>query len=215
MIRPILILGGGGHARVLIDALRLRAIEIIGIADADPARRGMLVSGVPVLGDDTVIEQYGKNETYLVNALGSVDIPRGRRDIFERFKKKGFTFATVVHPSAVIASDVELGEGAHVMAGAVIQSGSRIGINTIVNTHASVDHDCFIEDHVHLAPGVTLSGEVRVSNLVHVGTGAVVIQGITIGRESVIGAGAVVVSDIPHESRVAGVPARQKTFKIS
>jgi sugar O-acyltransferase (sialic acid O-acetyltransferase NeuD family) len=130
--------------------------------------------------------------------------------VFEKFKGKGFTFATIVHPSAVVASDVALGEGAQIMAGAIIQPGSRIGMNTIVNTKASVDHDCLIGDHVHLSPGVTLSGDVRIYNGVHIGTGATVIQGITIGANSLVGAGSVVIADVPSEIRVLGAPARKR-----
>ena len=95
------------------------------------------------------------------------------------------------------------------MAGSVIQPGSVIGRNVIINTRTSIDHDCEISDHVHVAPGVTLSGKVKIAAGAHIGTGATVIQGINIGANSMIGAGAVVVSDVAGDSKVIGVPARE------
>jgi UDP-perosamine 4-acetyltransferase len=209
MTMPVLIIGGGGHAKVLIDVLRLRSFEILGIVDTDPARTGTAVAGIPVLGDDAVLDRYEPGKIALVNAVGSVGVPKSRRDVFELFKSKGFTFVTVIHPSAVIASDVEFGEGAQVMAGAVIQPGSSLGRNSIVNTRASVDHDCAIGAHVHLAPGVTLSGGVRIGDVVHVGTAATVIQGVTIGPATLIAAGAVVIDDLAGNAEYLGVPARR------
>lgn len=215
MSLPVIILCGGGHARVLIEALKTSTMTILGITDADPAKRNMLITGIPVLGDDDVVAHHRPGTIQLVNGMGSVSVPRVRTALFERFKSQGYAFITVVHPSAVIASDVAIGEGAQIMAGAVIQPGSTIGLNTIVNTKASVDHDCHIGSHVHISPGVTLSGDVRIGDGVHIGTGATVIQGISIGRNSLIGAGSVVVTDVPENAEFAGVPARQRVMKNS
>lgn len=211
MSLPVLIVGGGGHAKVLIEALRLRSSEILGILDADPAKTDHRILGISVIGGDEKLSGYSPDSVLLVNALGSVDLPKARKALFERFKEQGFHFATVVHPAATLASDIVIGEGAQIMAGAVIQPSCKIGVNTIVNTSASVDHDCVIDGHVHLAPGVTLSGDVRIGDSVHIGTGATVIQGVTIGRNSIVGAGAVVVHDVADGSIVVGVPAKTVT----
>ena len=120
----------------------------------------------------------------------------------------GYDFSTVIHPSAVVTSDVILGEGSQGMSGEVIQPGSHIGCNTIINTRASVDHDCIIGDHVHISPGVTLSGGVDIGAGSHIGTGATLIQGISIGCGCLVAAGAVVVKDITDGEMVRGVPAR-------
>lgn len=204
--RRIILVGGGGHARVLAAILDRPPTKILGYTD--PARGETELQGYKLIGDDAAILQYSHTEVELVNGLGSTGIPRLRSEVFKRFKRKGFTFATVVHPSAIVAKNVELGEGVQVMAGAVVQTGCRIGNNTIVNTSATIDHDCRIGESVHIAPGVTLSGGVRVGNLVHAGTGAVVIQDVRVGSRSVLGAGAVVVNDIPESVTVVGVPAR-------
>ena len=208
---PVFIVGGGGHTKVLINVLRLRSMKILGITETDSTRIGTDVLGISVLGNDDVLSGYAPESLLLVNGVGSIHLPKARMAVFEKFKEKGFTFATVIHPAAVVAADVVLGEGAQIMAGAVIQPGSRIGMNTIVNTNVSVDHDCLIGNHVHLSPGVTLSGGVHIGDVVHLGTGATVIQGVTIGRNSLVGAGSVVVTDVPENAEFVGVPARKKS----
>lgn len=206
---PVMVLGAGGHAKVLIEALLASSAVIAGVVDPDLALRGTTILGVPVLGDDDVVNEFPSSEILLVNGLGSVGLPVKRQQVFERFRGRGYNFAAVLHPSAIVASDVDLGEGAQIMAGAVIQPGSRIGINSIINTRASIDHDCIIGDHVHIAPGVTLSGGISVGACSHVGTGATVIQGISIGNGGLVAAGSVVTKDIVEGAKVRGVPARE------
>lgn len=209
MSLPVIIIGAGGHAKVLIEALRLSSTPILGIVDAGNEKRGANLSSVPVIGDDNEVLKYRADEIILVNGIGSVKQPERRREVFHRFKNMGYGFASVVHPSAVIASDVALSEGVQIMAGSIVQPGCVIGANAVINTRASVDHDCSIGDNVHLAPGVTVSGNVRIGSGTHVGTGSAVIQGITIGENSVIGAGAAVIKDIPGNAVFMGVPARE------
>ncbi len=207
--RPVIVLGAGGHAKVLIDMLRLRGHEILGIADADAGKLGATHAGCRVIGGDDAVLQHDPGRVRLVNGIGSAGQPQARRRLFDVFRQRGYVFESVTHPSAVIAGDAVLEEGAQVMAGAVIQPGGRIGMNTIINTSASVDHDCTIGAHVHLAPGAVLSGNVRVGDGTHIGTGACVIQGVAIGENCVIGAGAVVLTNIPAGTRAAGVPAKR------
>ena len=194
---------------MLIDALLASSGVIVGIVDPNPALAGTKILGVPVLGGDDVVDEYPPSQVQLVNGLGSVGLPIKRQQLFEKFKGLGYNFAAVVHPTAVVASDVVLSEGVQVMAGAVIQPGCRIGINSVINTRASVDHDCIISDHVHISPGVTLSGGISVGVCSHIGTGATVIQGISIGNGCLVAAGAVVTKDIADGAKVRGVPARE------
>ena len=208
MTLPVILLGAGGHARVLIDILRLRAIPLLGVAVPEPSEIDRSTHELCVIGDDEAVCSYSPGAVLLVNGLGAIKITEKRQRIFEYFKCRDYYFTQVIHPSAVISHDVHLAEGVQIMAGAVIQTGSRVGKNTIVNTRASVDHDCLIGDHVHLAPGVTLSGGVVVGAKTHIGTGAVVIQGIRIGKKATVAAGAVVVSDIADHAMVGGIPAR-------
>lgn len=206
MSLPIVVLGGGGHAKVLIEALLLQHGEVLGYTSLNDG--GKTVLGIPRLGDDEAMLEYGPDKLRLVNGVGSIASTSSRKRLFEQFQKRGYRFESVIHPSAVMASDTWLEEGVQIMAGAVVQPGSRVGANTILNTGVMVDHDCDIGSHVHIAPGAVLSGGVRVENEAHVGTGAVVIQGLTIGAGSIIGAGAVVLQNVSPGVTVVGVPGK-------
>lgn len=206
---PVIILGAGGHAKVLIDALRLQSVDILGIVDADPGKKGLEFMGLPIIGSDQDVTRYAPHCVRLVNGIGSVRCGAVRRKIFLGFKDKGYQFQHVIHPAAVVAADVLIAEGAQVMAGAIIQTGSEIGANAIINTRASVDHDCRIGSHVHIAPGAVLCGGVTIGEGAHIGTGAVIIQGITVGAAGLVAAGAVLVRNVQSGRMVAGVPARE------
>lgn len=193
MERQIILIGGGGHARVVIDAIQCgKKFKICGIVD--PAlRKGDTVLGIPVIGDDSILPKIFKEGVkYAFIAVGSIGNCSVRKKIYDNLKKIGFQLPFIVHPKVVIAKDVELGEGTFVAAGVVINPGAKIGKNVIVNTRSSIDHDCSIGDSVHIAPGVTLSGGVIVKDETHIGTGASVIQYISIGKRNMIPAGYVV-----------------------
>lgn len=205
--KSILILAAGGHAKVLAGALQRLGRTVVGIVDADPARKGQSLLGVPVLGDDTLLSGYAPDQVELVNGLGSTNHPVARRDLFLRAKARGFRFACVLDPAAVVAPDVILGEGVQILAGAVVQPGTTLGDNCIVNTRSGIDHDCRIGAHSHIAPGATLSGGITVGEGAHIGAGVTIIQGISIGPNAVVGAGAAVIRDVAAGQVVAGVPA--------
>lgn len=208
MKNKVIIICAGGHARVLLEALRLsNDFEVIAFTDLNYKSMNP-ISGIPIIGDDEVLTQYDVATVCLVNGLGSVADQSRRRALFDAFVSRGYRFSAVRHPSAVVASSVEVGEGSQIMAGVVLQPGVRVGRNSIVNTSASVDHDCSIGAHVHVAPGVTMSGNVTVGDSVHIGTGATIIHGVNIGGDSVIGAGAVVIDDVMPGTTVIGVPAK-------
>ena len=194
---PIIVIGGGGHGRVVIDALLRGGAMLRGVIDPDCRVAAQLPGSVPWLGGDDVLASYPPAHYRLANGIGGIGEPQRRR-AFETFRQAGYAFAAVQHPSAIIASSsVVLGEGCQIMAGAVVQSGALIGTDAIVNTRAAVDHDCVVGDHSHVAPGVVLCGGVVVGDDTHVGAGAVVIQGIRIGRGCIIGANATVLRDVP------------------
>ena len=202
--KSMIILGGGGHARVLKEILSLRKCRVLGYTDIKP----MPGMPVPYLGNDDVLKKYPSNKVLVVNGIGSVHLPLMRQKIYEKFKSKGYCFAAVIHPCAVISADIVLGEGVQVMAGVVINTGARIGENVIINTLSGVDHDCLVDAHTHIAPGVNISGDVCIGRGCHIGTGAKIIQGISIGNGALIAAGATVVKNVPAGGQAAGVPAR-------
>jgi sugar O-acyltransferase (sialic acid O-acetyltransferase NeuD family) len=198
---PLVMIGAGGHARVLIDALQLGEKAILGIVDPAYAAGSTGPRGLALLGGDEAVDRLRPDGVLLVNGVGTTDKTVLRDDIYRRFRAKGFRFATVIHPSAVISGSAALGEGAQVMAGCVIQSDAVIGANSIINTRAAVDHDCQIGETVHIAPGATLSGSVSVGDNTHIGTGAAIIHGISIGRRCLVAAGAVVYRNLPDDTR--------------
>ena len=207
---PLLAIGAGGHLRVLLDALRLQPRAVLGIVDRDAAIHGTERYGLRVLGDDAIVLGYAPSELELVNAIGSVASTIRRQAVFLGFKQSGYSFTTVIHPAAMIAAGVHVGEGVQVMAGAILQPGVSLDDDCIVNSGVIVEHDCRIAAHAHLAPGVTLSGGVTVGEGAHLGTGATVIQGVNIGRGAIVAAGAVVTKDVRPGVLVMGVPAKER-----
>ncbi len=207
MARPVIIIGAGGHAKVLLDCLRLQGIKVIGALDKFPNLNDERAE-LPIIGDDSAIRAYSSDDVELVNGLGSVGDTHLRTNIFNKFKNLGYHFRQVIHPAATVAGDCVLGEGVQILAGAVVNTGTRIAADSIVNTGAIVDHECSIGGHVHIAPGVTLSGGVQVGDYCHIGTGATIIQGIVIGEKALVAAGAVVVRDVDAGKKVLGVPAK-------
>lgn len=209
MIPQCVILGGGGHARVLIESLRLgQAAQPVAILDAAPERAGQDLDGVEIVGGDEMLPILkGRGVTYFAVGLGSVGNCAPRRRLFEFAMAQGLQPVTVVHPAAIVSPAACLGAGVQVLARAVINPGAVLEENVIINTGAIVEHDCLVGAHAHVASGACLCGAVRVLAGAHVGAGSVTRQGCTIGEDAVVGAGAVVVKDVPARNVYAGVPA--------
>jgi sugar O-acyltransferase (sialic acid O-acetyltransferase NeuD family) len=207
--RPLILLGGGGHAKVVLDLIHRLGADVVGICDPKLQAEGLSHwRGHPVLGGDEALERFDPAEVLLAHGIGTLPGQQARRQLFERLTGLGYRFATLVHPRAVVADGVELGQGTQVMAGAIIQADASIGANTIINTSASVDHDCRIGAHVHVAPGATLCGGVVVGDGAHIGSGATAIQGLTIGACALLGAGATLVKPLPAGARFLGRAGR-------
>lgn len=203
---PLILVGAGGHARVLLSTLLLLSRRVLGFVDPDKSRADLL--GVPYLGGDDAVARHDPGQVLLVNGVGSVASIANRLRVYEFFRKRGYRFGSVLHPEAIIAPEVQFADGVQIMAGAILQTGSVVEEDCIINTGARIDHDCIIQAHAHVAPGAVLSGSVRVGARAHVGVGAIVIEGVQIGSDSIVGAGAVVLSDVPESCTVVGVPAR-------
>lgn len=192
MKKDIVLIGGGGHCKVIIDAMRKEGkFNIKGIVDAK-LPKGSSVLGAKVLGKDRELKDMFKKTKHAFICVGSIGDCSTREKMYSLLKKIGYKLAIVRHPASVIAKDVKIGEGSFIAAGVVINPGTLIGKNTIINTSSSVDHDCVIGDFVHIAPGVTLSGEVSVGKRTHIGTGANIVNNITILADSFILAGSLV-----------------------
>ena len=212
MSKPLIIIGAGDHAKVLLDILLEQGEKVIGLADKSLSK-GTLIYDVPVIGDDEAVLKYNAESVELVNGIGSIGSTALREKLYDFYKSKGYVFKTVIHKSAVVSTRAILCEGAQILAGVVITTEATIGEDTIINSNASIDHACVIGKHCHIAPGCVLSGCVTVGNGTHLGTGSSIIQGIKIGSNVLLGAGSVVVNDIDDNSKAYGVPARMKMTK--
>ncbi len=204
------VLGGGGHARVLIDCIRAsRVAKPYVVLDCDTTLWGKDLSGVPIQGGDDLLPMLAKQGIpYFVVGVGGVGNNAPRRQIFELASSNGLTPLTVSHPSAICSSLAKVGGGSVVFPGAVVNVGAVLGVNVIVNTGAIVEHDCSVGDHAHVATGARLGGAVSLGRQSHVGAGATVLNGVSIGEGAIVGAGAVVVRDVAPWTVVVGVPAR-------
>lgn len=202
-------LGAGGHAKVVIETLRLVGnFELAGLIDPKRELWNTEVLGVRVLGDDDLLpELYSQGIHHAFIGLGSVGNSQPRRNLYEKACQQGFQIAPAIHPQAIVSRSAEIGDGPTIMAGAVINASARLGDNVIINTGAIIEHDCVIGNHVHIATGAKLASGVNVSTGAHIGAGATVRQSITIGEGAIVGAGSVVVKDVLPSSVVVGIPA--------
>ena len=204
------VLGGGGHALVLIDSIRESGLaKIEGALDADTSRHGQKILEVPILGGDDLLGGLAAaGVTHFAVGLGGVGDNRPRERLFELGCSCRLIPLTVRHPSAVVSRWANIGVGCQLLPGSIVNAGAALGKNVIVNSGAIVEHDCIIGEHAHIATGARLASTVWVGSGAHVGAGATVRQRIRIGEGAIVGAGAVVVKDVDPGVVVAGVPAR-------
>ena len=204
----VVVLGGGGHAKVLISVIRKLPWAIAGYVD--PRDVG-LVLGVPHAGDDDVLPALLARHPGCAAAVGvgKVDAAARRALIQAAAEALGYVFPTFVSPDAVLNREVELGPGTTVFDGAVVNAGVVTGKTCVVNTNATVEHDCRLGTNVHIGPGATVSGGVTIGDHTFVGAGAVVIHGVRIVEGCLIGAGAVVTKDLTEPGTYVGTPARR------
>jgi sugar O-acyltransferase (sialic acid O-acetyltransferase NeuD family) len=203
------LIGAGGHARVVLDAARAgKRIDVVAIIDDDPAKHGTPFEGLTIEGDRSILPALRRRGVEaIVFGVGSTVVSAARRSLFEGVRSIGLEVPPVVHPSAVISPTARIGRACVVFAGAVLNPEVELGDNVIVNTAAFLEHDVRIGAHAHVSPGARLAGGVIVGEGAHIGIGATVLRGVHIGRDVMVGAGTVVLRDLADGSRVAGVPA--------
>lgn len=200
----LIIIGAGGHGKVLCDvAEKMKKYRSIAFLD-DMAEGDRL--GYSIIGGSADAEKYVSDSEFIV-AIGSGSV---RERVMNELEKLGASLATLIHPSAVVGKDVTVGAGSAIVGGAVINPSTRIGRGCIINTSSSVDHDCEIGDFSHISPGATIAGEVKIGARTWVGAGATVSNGISVCDGCIIGAGAVAVKDITEPGTYIGVPAKKR-----
>lgn len=208
-MNKIVVIGGGGHAKVIISILRKQDIyDIAGYTDI--VDRGKILE-VKYLGTDDILEYLfkEKNVKNAVIGIGHANKSNLRQKVVKNLKKIGFQFPQITSPTSVVNEAVKIKKGTVVMDGVVINSGSSIGEFSILNTRSSIDHDCQIDDFVHIAPAVTLCGGVIISRNSFIGAGTIVVQYKKITSDCIIGAGSVVTRDILDSGVYVGNPIRK------
>lgn len=206
---PLVLIGAGGHGRVLAALLRASGHSVLGVCDPKLVEQAVSRwENLDVLGDDSALNLLPPDRVALVLGVGQLVANTFRERLYASLRARGYMFPALVHPSAWAAPGVVLGEGVQVMAGAVIQPGCEIGENTIVNTRAGVDHDCRIGRDVHIAPGATICGTVTVEDGAFIGAGATVIQGLNVGKCAVVGAGVTLARSLPPSKTILGAANR-------
>jgi UDP-perosamine 4-acetyltransferase len=207
--QPIVILGGGGHAAVVWDCLKLLGRRVEGYVALEPQDT---LRGLPWLGDDKQFcRSYTPSRVSLMNGIGMVRAGRARGDLFRKYEAMGYRFVNLIHPSAVISAQARIqpDSGVQIMAGSIVQTDAMIGPNVLINTRAVIEHHAEIGSGVHIAPGSVICGGVRIGKDTLVGAGSTVIQGVRIGDEVTVGAGSVVLRDVPDRVTIMGVPAKE------
>lgn len=202
------IIGAGGHAKVVIDAAKKNGFEVIGVTD-ETLEIGSECLGCAVLGKDDILKQiYSSDLKTAFMGIGQVGYPALRNKLYEKIKKDGYVFPKLVHPTAYVGMNVQIGDGTLICPYAVINPEAVIGELCIINSAAVVEHEVCVEDGVHIAVHATILGQAYIKKNTFIGAGSVVLQGVSVGENCIIGAGSVVLYDIPDNCVAVGTPAK-------
>ena len=204
-MKKLLLIGGGGHCRSVLDSvLSSGTFDKVGIVDPDPSAN---CSEIETVGrDEDLPWLFQEGWHYAFVSVGSIGNTYLRRKLFTFAKQIGFTIPAILDSSAILARDVALEEGVFVGKGAVINSGTHVGICAIINSGAILEHDCRIGNFAHISPGALLCGHVTVGDNTHIGAGTVVRQQLSVGPNTLIGIGSVIVNNIPASVKAYGNP---------
>lgn len=199
----ILVYGGGGHGKAVIELIRaMRTFRLIGVID-DALPSGSIVLGAPVLGGaDHLKDWHDRGVRLAANGVGGIGNPQGRLGIFDLLERMGFACPVLVHPSAVIEPSAVLEAGVQVLPQAYVGSAARVGFGSVINAGAEVSHDCSVGRVVNLSPGAALAGGVCLDDYVQVGMNATINLSVNVGASCIIGNGADVKADVPPGTRV-------------
>lgn len=207
MNKNVIIIGAGGHGKVIADIIEKSGDKVLGFLDDNVPINTIIIKekDIKVLGKLVDIEKFiseNPNIEFIIG-IGNNKIRKGIADT------KKLKYYTAIHPSSQIALDVEIGKGSVVMANACINTSAKIGKHCIINTGVIIEHDNVIEDYVHISPNATLCGTVKVGEQTHIGAGVTVKNNTNICSNCIIGCGAVVVKDISKEGTYVGVPVQR------
>lgn len=208
----VIVIGGGEHARVVLDAILSspRAYELLGFCDPSPCDDTIRMTGARRLGGDAeALALAAREGAGFVLGVGSLGVLTTRIAIATRYEAAGARFVPVVHARAWVSPSAVLGAGAFLSAGAMVNAGARLGSHTVVNTSAVIEHDVVVGDHTQIGPAAAIGGGAVIGNRTYVGLGSRVRDHVHVGDDALVGMGAVVVRGVKSGRRVVGVPARE------
>lgn len=203
--KNLILIGGGGHCKSVIDVAESAGYNILGILDM-PEEAGKTVLEYTVIGTDDDIPQYADKAEFIIT-VGFIKNPSIRVRIYDKVKQAGGKLATIVASTAHVSRYATLGEGTVVMHQAVVNAGARIGENCIINTFCDIEHDAVIGAQCHISTGTMVNGDCKVGERVFIGSQSVLANGITVGEDIIVGAGSVVRKSISEKGVYAGNPA--------
>ena len=201
----LIIIGAGGHARVVVDAAREAGYLLLGIIDTDYRGQKEYILGCQVIGDFDALSNFDPAETVVAIAIGN---NQKRADYSHRVKGLGFLAPKIIHPTAIISNQASISDGTFVNTGAIINAGAEISGNTIINSGVIIEHEVVIGKNCHICPGVKIGGRTKVGDNTVVGIGSSIIDYISVGYDVSIGAGSVIIHDVKSGSTVVGVPGK-------
>lgn len=205
--RPLILIGGGGHCRSVIEGAESAGIEIAGVLDL-PGLVGTGICGYPVTGTDDDLARYAGECDFIIT-VGQIKDASVRRRLAEKVSGAGGRLGKVIASSATVSPHAVTGDGTVILHHASVNAGARVGRNCIVNTSSNIEHDVVIGDNVHISTGAMVNGGAEIGEGCFIGSGAVICQGVRICPGCVIGAGCVVTGDITEPGTYVGVPARK------
>lgn len=205
MSKQVIIIGAGGHSKVIADSIIKSGDELLGFLDDNLEKKTKIIEEYEVLGkvEDSLFLQKQNKDLYFIIGIGNNYVRKG---IYEKYK---LNYYTCIHPTAVIGMQVDIKEGTVIMSNVCINSNAKIGKNCIINTGSIIEHDNKIEDYVHISPNATLCGTVKIGELTHIGAGTVIRNNIQVTDNCIIGAGAVIVKNIEERGTYIGVPVKK------
>lgn len=198
--KPLIMIGGGGHASVLADILIGQGREIIAVISPDDVSERPIFDGIAHFQSDDAIEKFSSSDVKLVNGVGFLPRSPLRKKLYQRYTAQGYEFETVIASDTSISSYASIASGAQILTRGVVQTGATIGENTIINTGALVEHDCYISAHNHIAPNAVLCGQVTTGEGVFIGANATVLQNISIKNDAIVAAGATLTMCLDKEA---------------
>lgn len=201
----LIIIGSGGHSRVVIDCAKLNNYDIAGIIDLNFQNPDQLefIGSIPVIGNIGELEKFDSSSIKVFIAIGDNNL---RKETYNILKAKGYIIPTLIHPSANISRlNTKIGSGSLINVGAIINSFSEIGDGCIINSGAIIEHENLIGDFTHVAPGSKIAGRCKIGNQTFIGLGSNIVESISIGNSVTVGAGSVITKDISNNQKIVGV----------